>query len=317
MQDRMQSDSKVLDLVYGGVFGTLFPLFLFAARAFEHRERGFEIADQVIEAFVALRPKYLDAVCANMAQVLGLQPGHPEVRRVALQAIRNHAYSWVDFFRFGQRPAEEGWACIERIDGREHLDRSLSEGRGVILLTAHLGSYELGGLLLRSRGSSIHAVYKPDRFEPVERLRRRMRESAGVVGIPVGEGFATLPLVRILREGGMVGMQGDRDFSLNGLPIPFFGREAFFPRGPWELAAMTGAAIVPAFFYTNPEHRFEAVFEPPIHVEGGRGERMKAMEAGLRRYVAHLEDLVRARPDQWYCFYPFWEDPKRMASGQA
>jgi len=80
----MQSDSKVLDLVYGGIFGTLFPMFLFAARTFEHRERGFEIADQVMEAFIALRPKYLDAVCGNMAQVLGLPPAHPEVRRVAM-----------------------------------------------------------------------------------------------------------------------------------------------------------------------------------------------------------------------------------------
>jgi len=307
----MQSDSKVLDLVYGGVFGTLFPLFLFAARTFEHRNRGFEIADQVIEAFVALRPKYLDAVCGNMAQVLGLPPGHPAVRQVALQAIRQHAYSWVDFFRFGQRPIEDAWRYLDGIEGRENLDASLAEGKGVILLTAHLGSYEVGGMLLRGRGHTIHAVYKPDRFAPVERLRTRMRANAGVIGIAVGAGFATLPLVKVLREGGLVGMQGDRDFSLNGLPIPFFGREAFFPRGPWELAAMTGAAIVPAFFYTDEEHRFRAHFEAPIHVVGGRGERMREIEEGMRRYVAHLEHLVRERPDQWYCFYPFWEDPKR------
>ncbi|MBK8724645.1 MAG: lysophospholipid acyltransferase family protein [Holophagaceae bacterium] len=312
----MQSDSKVLDLVYGGVFGTLFPMFLFAARTFEHRERGFEIADQVMEAFIALRPKYLDAVCGNMAQVLGLPPEHPEVRRVAVQAIRQHAYSWVDFFRFGQRSVDYGLSFMDAIEGREHLDASLAEGRGVILLTAHLGSYEVGGMLLRSRGTSIHAVYKPDRFAPVEKLRTRMRENTGVIGIPVGEGFATLPLVKVLREGGLVGMQGDRDFSLNGLPIPFFGREAFFPRGPWELAAMTGAAIVPAFFFTNAEHRFMGHFEAPIHVLGGRGERMRAIETGMREYVAHLEQLVREHPDQWYCFYPFWDDPKRQAEAQ-
>jgi lauroyl/myristoyl acyltransferase len=306
-----------LNLVYGGVFGTLFPLFLFAARTFERRERGFDIADQVIEAFIALRPKYMDAVCGNMAQVLGLPLAHPEVRRMALLTIRQHAYSWVDFFRFGQRPVEEGWRLLNRIEGLDRLEASLAEGRGVILLTAHLGSVEVAGTLLRARGIPLHAVYKPDRFEAVERLRRRMREQSTVVGIPVGQAFGTLPLVKVLREGGLVDMQGDRDFSLNGLPIPFCGREAFFPRGPWELAAMTGAAIIPAFFFSDEEHRFEVHFEAPIHVTGARGARMAEIEQGMRRYVAHLETLVKARPDQWYCFYPFWDDPKRVAAETA
>jgi len=317
MQDRMQSDSRVLDLVYGGVFGSLFPLFLFAARTFERRERGFDIADQVIEAFITLRPKYMDAVCGNMAQVLGRPIADPEVRRMALQAIRQHAYSWVDFFRFGQRPVAEGWRLLNRVEGLDRLDQSLAEGRGVILLTAHLGRVEVAGTLLRGRGFPLHAVYKPDRFEAVERLRRRMFEHTGVVGVPVGKAFGTLPLAKILREGGLVGMQGDRDFSLNGRPIPFFGRDAFFPRGPWELAAMTGAAIIPAFFFSDEDHGFEARFEAPIHVSGTRGARMAEIEQGMRRYVAHLETLVKARPDQWYCFYPFWDDPKRVAAETA
>ncbi|HEY6051453.1 MAG TPA: hypothetical protein VIZ58_09405, partial [Thermoanaerobaculia bacterium] len=64
MQDRMQGDSKLMELVYAAVFGTLFPLFLFAARTFARRERGHEIADQVSNVFMDLRPKYLDAVKA-------------------------------------------------------------------------------------------------------------------------------------------------------------------------------------------------------------------------------------------------------------
>lgn len=313
MQDRMQGDSRILGLVYQAVFGTLFPLFEFAARTFTRRERGLEICDQVMEAFVSLRPKYLEAVKGNMAQVTGLPPDHPEVERLARQMVKQHTYAWLDFVWFGQRPPEAALANLARLEGEAHLEEALAEGRGAILLTAHAGNYELGGLLLRSKQIPVHAVYKPDRFQAVEDLRTRLRASAGVVGIPVSEGgFSTLPLVKVLREGKVVGMQGDRDFSLNGLPIPFFGREAYFPRGPWELAAMTGAPILPTFFFLDADHRFHASFGAPIRITGERGRRMAAIEAGMRTYVADLEAIVRRDPSQWYCFYPFWDDPARQ-----
>ena len=315
MQDRMQGDSKVLELVYAALFGTLFPLFLFAARTFARRERGHEIADQVSNAFMELRPKYLEAIKANMAQVTGLTITHPEVDRLARRMVRQHARAWVDFFRFGQRPPEAAMAVFGDFSGMEHLDRVLAEGKGAILLTAHAGNYELGGLLLRTKGLAIHAVYKPDRFEAVERLRSDLRRQGGVIGIPVdGKGFSTLPLVKLLHEGKLVGMQGDRDFSLNGLPIPFFGREVFFPRGPWELAAMTGAPILTAFVWVDEEGRFHGRLSEPIHILGRRGERMAEIAAGMRRYAADLEALVRRDPSQWYCFYPFWDDPARVKS---
>jgi KDO2-lipid IV(A) lauroyltransferase len=312
MQDRMQSGSRVLDLVYAGVFGSLFPLFLWAARSFTRRSRGYDIADNVIRGFIRCRPKYLDAVKSNVSQVLGLPLTHPRVEQTALQIMKNHAYAWVDFFFFGQKPLEEGAAAFRKVEGLEHLDRAAAEGKGAILLTAHAGNFELGGLLLKLRNMKVHAVYKPDRFEAVERLRERIRSQGGVVGIPVGgTGFATLPLVSLLREGKLVGMQGDRDFSLNGLPIPFFGREAYFPRGPWELAAMTGAAVVICFFHADEDGRFHARFSEPMHVAGERGRRMAAIEDGMRAYAASLESLIREYPDQWYCFYPFWDDPLR------
>jgi KDO2-lipid IV(A) lauroyltransferase len=316
MQDRMQSESRALGLLYGAVFGALFPLFHFAARAFARRERGHEIADQVAGAFMALRPKYLDAVLGNTAQVLGLRPTHPEVERTAREMVRQHARAWVDFFHFGQRPPEAALAQFAALEGLERLDAAMAAGRGVILLTAHAGNYELGGVLLRARNLKIHTVYKPDRFAAVERLRERMRAQGGVVGIPVdGVGFSTLPLVKLLREGALVGMQGDRDFSLNGLPVPFFGREVPFPRGPWELAAMTGAPIVTSFFFTDEARRFHARFGEPLFIRGGRGERMAEIEAGMRTYAADLEALVRRHPSQWYCFYPFWDDPAREKRG--
>ena len=229
----MQTKLKVLDLFYGVVFGSLFPLFHFAARSFARRERGHDIADQIANAFMDVQPRYLEAILANTAQVVGLKPTHPLVDRTARDMVRQHARAWVDFFFYGQRPVEAALTQFANIEGMDRFDAAMAEGKGVILLTAHAGNFELGGILLRSRNLKVHAVYKPDHFEAVERLREGMRAQGGVVGIPVdGVGFSTLPLVKLLREGALVGMQGDRDFSLNGVPVPFFGREVPFPRGP-------------------------------------------------------------------------------------
>jgi len=315
MQDRMQTKFRLLDLFYGAVFGTLFPLFHFAARSFARRERGHDIADQIANAFMDVQPRYLDAILGNTARVMGLQPTHPLVERAAREMVRQHARAWVDFFFYGQRPVGEALAQFASIEGIDRFDAAIAEGKGAILLTAHAGNYELGGILLRSRNLKVHAVYKPDHFKAVERLRGDMRTQGGVVGIPVdGVGFSTLPLVKLLGEGALVGMQGDRDFSLNGLSMPFFGRAVPFPRGPWELAAMTGAPIITSFFYTDEERRFHASFGEPIYIQGERGGRRAAIEAGMRTYVADLEALIRRHPSQWYCFYPFWDDPARNAS---
>lgn len=310
MQDRMQSRNRLVNLAASALVDPLFHLFLFAARTFRDRAQGHRIAEDVVGAFFALAPAYLKAIRENMGVVLGLPWDHPETERLARRMARNHAYAWVDFFFFGQRPAAEALDHFERLEGAEHLEHALRGG--AILLTAHAGNYELGGLLLREKGIQIHTVYKPDRFAAVERLRNRVRAQGGVAGVPVdGVGFSTLPLLKLLRGGRVVGMQGDRDFNLTGLPLPFFGRQAYFPKGPWELAAMTGAPVIVSFFRSDAQRRFHATFYEPIHVGGGRGERQAAIAAGMARYVAILEDLVRRHPDQWYCFYPFWDDPLR------
>ena len=177
----MQTDSKLLDLVYGVVFGSLFPLFHFAARSFARRERGHDIADQIANAFMELRPRYLEAILGNTAQVMGLKPSDARVERTAGEMVRQHARAWVDFFFYGQRPVEEALSQFANLEGISQLDAALTEGCGAILLTAHAGNFELGGILLRARNLKVHAVYKPDRFEAVERLRESLRSQGGVI----------------------------------------------------------------------------------------------------------------------------------------
>lgn len=262
------------------------------------------------------RPKYLRAARANLAIILGRPEDAPEVRAAASAMVASHFAAWVDFLRFATRPREDAARLVEGVTGYSHIVEARLSGRGVLLLTAHLGNWEIGGLMLAQMKQPIHVVLVPDIFPGVERQRRRLHEACGVTEIRVDSTIVpTLAVLRALSSNGIVAMQGDRDFDNTGVAVPFFGREAYFPRGPLRVAMASGATVLPAFIVRMPDGRYRAIVEEPMPVETA-GDRDAALAVNLRRYVAILERWVRAYPDQWYCFFPFWDDPSRRPAGE-
>jgi KDO2-lipid IV(A) lauroyltransferase len=264
--------------------------------------------------YYAARPKYLRAARSNLAVILGRPESDPEIREQAFGMVSSHFAAWVDFLRFATRPPEDTARLIEGVTGYSRIVEARLRGKGVVLLTAHIGNWEIGGLMLAQVKQPIHVVLVPDIFPGVERERRRLHATCGVVEIRVDRTFVpTLAVLRVLNGNGIVAMQGDRDFDNTGVAIPFFGREAFFPRGPLRVAMASGATVLPAFIVRVPDGRYRAMIEEPLEIKTG-GDRDAALAANLRRYVAILEKYVRQYPEQWYCFYPFWDDPSRRAS---
>ena len=267
-------------------------------------------------AYYAARPKYLRAARANIAIILGRDPGDAEVRALASSMVASHFAAWVDFLRFATRPPEEAARLVEGVIGYSRIVEGRLRGKGVLLLTAHLGNWEVGGLMLAQMKQPIHVVLVPDIFPGVERQRRKLHEACGVVEIRVDRSFVpTLAVLRALSQNGIVAMQGDRDFDNTGVAVPFFGREAYFPRGPLRVAMASGATVLPSFIVRMPDGRYRAIVEEPLVVESGE-DRDASLRRNLERYVAILERYVREYPDQWYCFYPFWDDPSRKTPGR-
>ena len=263
--------------------------------------------------YFRFRPKYMKAIRANLSVILGSAADSEPVRRAADEMVRGHASAWLDFLHFAARPPEEAALLVESVIGFSRLVEGRLKGKGVVLLTAHLGNWEIGGLMLAEVKQPIHVVLVPDLFAGVERVRRRMHARAGVTEIPVDRTFLpTLSVLRALDRNGIVAMQGDRDFDNTGIAVPFFGREAYFPRGPFRVAMATGAVVLPAFIVSVPGGRYRAIIEEPIPIEDA-GDRDAALRRNIARYVAVLERYVGKYPEQWYCFYPFWDDPSRKA----
>ncbi len=262
-------------------------------------------------AYYRARPKYLRAARANLAIIRGLGTEHAEVRRLARAMVASHFSAWTDFLHFATRSPAEAARLIEGVIGYSHIVEGRLRGKGVLLLTAHLGNWEVGGLMLAQMKQPIHVVLVPDIFPGVERERRRLHEACGVSEIRVDRSFVpTLAVLRALSQNGIVAMQGDRDFDNTGVAVSFFGREAYFPRGPLRVAMASGATVLPAFIVRMPGGGYRAIVEEPLLVESGE-DRDVALRRNLERYVAIVERYVKEYPDQWYCFFPFWDDPSR------
>ncbi len=317
MQWKMARPGRVADRFNRWALRHGFPLL---ARIAPRLPRWFNLAGArlVISVVMALHYRPKRAIARNLARVLAEPAESRRVRAATRQMLYNFASSWVDMFRFAPLPPERAAALVDRHLGREHIEAALGAGRGALLLTAHLGNWELGGVFLRHLGARLTVVYVPDQFADVEAARQALRRATGVAEIAIrpGESLASLPVLRALRENRLVALQGDRDFNERGVEVPFFGAPAAFPAGPFHLALATGAPLLPVFIAYTSGYRFTIETGAPVRLEA-TGDREADVRRGLAEWVRTLEAAVRRWPTQWYTFYDYWPELPAAADSAA
>ncbi len=225
-----------------------------------------------------------------------------EIRKISVRAFRNFAKYLVDFFCFQRLDARYIKNNI-RIENRHYFDEALSKGKGVVVLSAHLGNWELGGVVTAILGYQFYVVALPHKDKKVDDLFNYQRESKGMKVVPLGRAVAAC--LNALKENKMVGLAADRDFTEKGVIVDFFGRPSCFPKGPAAFALKTGAAIVPAFMLRNEDDSFVLKIERPLEFIPS-GKKDNDLVGIVRKYKVIFEDYIRRYPDQWYMFRRFW-----------
>jgi len=240
------------------------------------------------------------AVRSNLARVLpGASPRELDARVV--ETFANFGAFFADLLTLNRRP--DLAAYVASAEGEHHLDAALGAGRGVVLLTAHLGNWEFAGRLLSSRGRrTAHVVLSAEQDQALERYLRL--DSPQLRFVTRRHATSTLGLLAALRRAELVAMQADRPTGGRGDAIvPFFGEPAAFPIGPFVLARAAGAAVVPAFCAMAPGGRYRLEIDAPIWVKPGEEA------SALGTTVAALERVIRAYPTQWFNFFDAWSPP--------
>lgn len=265
-----------------------------------HVSISYFMASGIADLNFALNTRSRRAVMANLRHVLG-PASEAERTRVAKRTFRNFAFSITDFLRFPvlSRKSLTGMADGEALSV---IQRELKSGKGVILLGAHIGNWEVGGAMLARSGLRLSVVALPHRNGLIDRffVKRRRRKGINVLS----SGHATGQLLSALRRNECIGILGDRNVLGRGIRREFFGSPAVVPYGHVALSLRTGAPIVPTFVIREKGARFRLCVEDPIRPGIGGGAFEDLMSRGLRV----MEKYVRQYPDQWFAFEPIWQD---------
>jgi lauroyl/myristoyl acyltransferase len=237
----------------------------------------------------------------NFSLVLGRPAGHPAVERAVRGIFRNYARYLVDFFLFPQLGADQVRAFFSLIEGEGRLRQALDKRKGVLLVSAHVGNWEIGGNLLRVLGYPLTVVGLAHNTAQTNDLVRHLRSLRGIDVIEVGSSdFSAVEILNALRQNRIVAMIGDRDHLGTGRAVSFLGKQMKLPPGPVILAMLSGAALIPTFVLEGPDGTYRGIIETPIAIETD-GNRDAAIHRNLLRLARVFEHYVRRYPDQWYC----------------
>ncbi len=264
--------------------------------------------------FFALRcsKSMLDGTGANARRLLGPGSSAAERRRLSHAVIRNFFEFIVELGR--GHGVEELRSRIESIEGREHYERARAAGRGTIVVTAHLGSFETGVAALREHEERVHVVFARDPLPIFERARAAQRERLGVIEAPVGLDWTMWVRLRdALRADEVILLQGDRVMpGQRGVRTVFFDGHVLLPAGPAKLALASGAPIVPVFAVLLPDGRVRIKMEEAVFVEEG-----DCPEEVTRRLGRVIEGYVRRYPEQWLRVDRAWCEDQESAASQG
>ena len=234
---------------------------------------------------------------------LGLAPGDPGIRRLARANFVHYGLLVVEILRLRRyiRGELEG---LVRFRGMEHVEAARAHGRGVLVLTAHLGNYDLLAVAVARAGYPVSFISKRLKSKAVEGFWMAERAAAGLRIFTRDD--SPRELLRALKANELLGVILDQHAHTNGVWVEFFGRPASTLNVLAGLARASGAPVVPIFTrrLEDGTHLVEALPPVPFEERSGREE---TIVHNTQRYTAVIEAAVRQAPEQWTWIHKRWK----------
>lgn len=195
----------------------------------------------------------------------------------------------------------------ERVEviGSEWIAHLRDDGKPGIFFSAHLANWELSSLPIWRDGLPVHVVYRAPNNPWVDWIFRA--GVRGTVGTPIPKGpNGARQALAVLRDGGHLGMLIDQKMN-DGIPIPFFGRDAMTAPALAQLALRYDCPVIPVRIERTKGCRFRITFFPPMEMPQG-GDRQADIKVFMTEVNKRIEEWVRARPEQWLWVHRRWPD---------
>jgi len=239
----------------------------------------------------------------NLTYVFGYEKSPTQIRQMARRIFANLV---MILFEIGwsHRASHEEIVRQIRFDGIHHLRTAYRRGRGVLVLTGHLGSWELLADAAGMLGYPINVVYRPFDFRPLDAFFENFRGRSGAQLF--SKAHAMRKILRSLKNNELVGILLDQNTGRRaGVFVDFFGRSACTNKGLALIAQKTGAPVVPIFLVREADaYRMTVGPEVPL-IE--TGDKNRDVSENTRQYNRVLEAMIRRYPEQWFWVHRRWK----------
>ncbi len=280
-------------------------LLLWMARRYHSlpERAGHRLGEAIGTAMRLISPRHWGIVMANLRLAFGCERTEQELAAIARACYRHLGKCLMEFIRLPAMNADEIRRVAE-FRGREHLDAALARGRGVILLTAHLGNWEMVGARIAADGYPLNVIARAQRDDRLTDYVRKTREVAGmrVLHREVAVGRS----LRALRRNELVGILLDQNAGQDGVFVDFFGRLASTAPGAAAFALQTDAAVLPTFGWRISDNSHIVQIGPPLSLLR-TGDRDQDLLLNTARYTKVIETAIRVHPEQWFWLHKRWK----------
>ena len=196
-----------------------------------------------------------------------------------------------------------------KLENADTIKSGLEKGKGVIVLTAHFGNWEIASLAASLNGYTMSVFAREQKYERLNNLLNEFRQSTGCKVI--AKGFSVKDIIKTLHNNGIVAMLSDQDAGANGVFVDFFNRPASTAQGIIAFSSKTGASILPSFIARVGIDKHVARAGEPLELIN-TGDKEKDAKANLQKIAGILEDQVRKFPEQWLWAHKRWKStPQR------
>lgn len=264
----------------------------------------------LVRAIWASTPTIRDALRRNAHVLLGPDKDPRACRKFGLEVLAE-VQRYIDDLitgALGRKHVAE--AEIQSLGELEEYYARRESGGGMVIATAHMGSFEAAASILTRLEKKVHVLYARDPSRSMERIRSRLRRRLGVVEHAVDDGLQTWrALQQALENNEAVALPADRvQPGQPGFAAPLLGRMTRLPAGPFKLAMASGAPVVPVFCWRTDNDDYKVSVGSPIEFKQTY-TRDLGNHAGVRKYIESFEEVLRQHPAQWLMVFDAWPDP--------
>jgi len=241
---------------------------------------------------------------ANLELAFGDELSDKRRRAIALAAFESAGKLGLEMLKLpSMTPAE--LAEIAPIQGLAHLQAAREAGKGTVLVSAHLGNWEIGAVRLIHEGYRVVALSRASSSKRIARAVTAVREELDFETIPVDEGIR--PCLRLLRDNGILAIMPDRRARGQGVYVEFFGHPVNVWHTPILLGLRTGAPVIPCHGLRQPDGTFVILLEEPVALTES-GDRERDIRVNTQRLFDRLEERIREYAEQYLWQYDMWRE---------